>query len=202
MTALMAVSPEAFIHPTAVVDDGAEIGPGTKVWHFVHVMPGARIGSDCVVGQGCYVGNVSIGNRVKLQNNVSVYDGVTLEDEVFCGPSCVFTNVINPRSAIERKDEYQPTRVGLGASIGANATIVCGVDIGVHAFIGAGAVVTADVEPFSLVVGVPAKRIGWMCACGVRLAAIAEPRAAGVHADCSACGRTYRVGPDRVYPAS
>lgn len=197
----MAVSDQAFIHPTAVIDEGAEIGPGTKVWHFSHVMPGARIGAGCVIGQGCFVGNVSIGNRVKLQNNVSVYDGVTLEDEVFCGPSCVFTNVVNPRSAVSRADEFRPTRVGLGATIGANATIVCGVDIGVHAFIGAGAVVTADVDPFALMVGVPARCAGWMCACGEKLRAIAEPRATAVHASCARCGRDYRVGPERVYPA-
>jgi UDP-2-acetamido-3-amino-2,3-dideoxy-glucuronate N-acetyltransferase len=197
----MPVSDQAFVHPTAVVDDGAEIGPGTKIWHFVHVMPGARIGRDCVVGQGCFVGNVTIGDRVKLQNNVSVYDGVTLEDEVFCGPSCVFTNVVNPRAAVDRRDEFLTTRIGRGASIGANATIVCGVDVGVHAFIGAGAVVTADVDAFALMVGVPARRRGWMCACGEKLPAIAEPRASGVHAACERCAREYRVGPDRVYPA-
>jgi UDP-2-acetamido-3-amino-2,3-dideoxy-glucuronate N-acetyltransferase len=196
----MAVSDQAFIHPTAVIDDGAEIGAGTKIWHFVHVMPGARIGADCVVGQGCYVGNVAIGDRVKLQNNVSVYDGVTLEDEVFCGPSCVFTNVVNPRAAVDRKSEYQPTRVGRGATIGANATIVCPVDIGVHAFIAAGAVITADVEPFALMVGVPGRCAGWMCTCGEKLPAVAEPRASGVHAACERCERVYRVGPERVYP--
>jgi len=198
----MTVSPDAFVHPSAVVDDGAVIGAGTKVWHFAHIMGGARLGVDCVVGQGCFVGNVAIGDRTRLQNHVSVFDGVTLEDEVFCGPSCVFTNVINPRAAVSRKSEYQSTRVGRGATLGANATVVCGVDIGVHAFIGAGAVVTADVEPFALMVGVPAVRTGWMCACGEKLAAIAEPRASGVHAPCRACDRVYRVGPDRVYPAS
>lgn len=192
----------ATIHPSAIIDEGATIGARTRVWHFVHVRGGARIGDDCAVGQGCYIGNVSIGDRVRIQNNVSVYDGVTLEDGVFCGPSCVFTNVVNPRSEHPKTaDEYRPTRVRRGATIGANATVVCGVDIGEHAFIGAGAVVTTDVEPFALMLGVPARRAGWMCACGERLPAIADPRASGVHAHCDACGRDYRVGPERVYPA-
>lgn len=156
-------------HPSAIVDQGAQIGAGTRIWHFVHINPGAVIGERCVIGQGCYVGNVTIGDNVRIQNNVSVYDGVILEDNVFCGPSCVFTNVINPRSEVSRKDEYRPTRVMRGASIGANATIVCGVTIGEYAFIGAGAVVTGDVPAYALMVGVPARQLGWMCRCGARV---------------------------------
>jgi UDP-2-acetamido-3-amino-2,3-dideoxy-glucuronate N-acetyltransferase len=183
-----------FVHDSAVVDPGARIGTGTRVWHFVHVMPGAHIGERCVIGQGCFIGNVRIGDNVHIQNNVSVYDGVTLEDHVFAGPSCVFTNVINPRSEVQRKHEYRPTLVKRGASIGANATIVCGVTIGEYAFVGAGAVVRADVAPHALVVGVPARRIGWMCACGERLpdevpgGAIADASTAPA---CAACGRRY-----------
>lgn len=158
-----------FTHPSSIVDDGASIGPGTKIWHFAHVMAGAVLGRDCVVGQGCYIGNVTIGNNVRIQNNVSVYDGVTLEDDVFCGPSCVFTNVVNPRAAVSRKHEYKPTVVKRGATIGANATIVCGATIGEYAFIAAGAVVRGDVEPHALMAGVPAKRIGWMDETGNRL---------------------------------
>ncbi len=177
-------------HPTAVVDDGAEIGDGTRIWHFCHVMPGARIGADCVVGQGCYIGNVRIGDGVRIQNNVSVYDGVTLEDGVFCGPSCVFTNVVNPRAEVSRKDEFLPTLVRRGATIGANATIVCGATIGEYAFIAAGAVVRGDVPAFALVAGVPARRVGWMCRCGVRL-----PDGGGV---CGACGEEYAVADTRL----
>jgi UDP-2-acetamido-3-amino-2,3-dideoxy-glucuronate N-acetyltransferase len=173
-----------FAHPTAVVDEGAQIGEGTKIWHFCHVSAGARIGRDCVLGQNVYVGNVHIGNRCKIQNNVSIYDGVELEDGVFCGPSCVFTNVINPRAEVERKKEFKPTRVRRGATIGANATIMCGVTVGEYAFVGAGAVVTKDVPPHALVVGTPARRTGWMCACGVKLASDV----------CSACGKRYRIG--------
>lgn len=175
-----------YVHPSAVVDEGAQIGAGSKVWHFAHVMGGAVIGESCVVGQGCYIANVVIGRGVRIQNHVSVYDGVTLEDDVFCGPSCVFTNVINPRSAVQRKDEYLPTRVRRGASIGANATIVCGATIGAYAFIGAGAVVRGDVPDRALMVGVPARRIGWMCDCGVRLP---ETEAA----TCSECGAEYLI---------
>lgn len=181
-----------YAHPTAVVDEGAIIGEGTRVWHFVHVMPGAEIGRDCTIGQGCYIANVKIGNGVRIQNNVSVYDSVTLEDDVFCGPSCVFTNVINPRSKVERKDEYKPTLVKQGASIGANATIVCGITIGEYAFIGAGAVVRTDVPARALMVGVPAKRIAWMCDCGVRLPE-PEKQALGMYAQCGECQSDYWI---------
>jgi UDP-2-acetamido-3-amino-2,3-dideoxy-glucuronate N-acetyltransferase len=159
-----------YVHPSAVVDPGARIGAGTKIWHFVHITGGAVIGKDCVIGQGCYVADVTLGDGVRVQNHVSIYQGVTVEDHAFLGPSCVFTNVVNPRSEIARKHEYRPTRVGRGATIGANATIVCGVTLGAHAFVGAGAVVTRDVAPHALVVGVPARPIGWMCACGERVA--------------------------------
>ena len=158
------------IHPSAIVDQGAVLGDDTKVWHFAHVCGGARIGNDCSLGQNVFIGNdVLIGNRVKIQNNVSVYDAVTLEDEVFCGPSMVFTNVHNPRAAIVRKDQYRHTLVRRGATLGANVTIVCGVTIGEYAFIGAGAVVTRDVRDFALMAGVPARQIGWMSRHGERL---------------------------------
>jgi UDP-2-acetamido-3-amino-2,3-dideoxy-glucuronate N-acetyltransferase len=183
-----------FAHQSAVVDAGAQIGAGTRIWHFAHVCAGAVIGRDCVVGQGCYVAGVTIGDRVRIQNHVSVYEGVTLEDGVFLGPSCVFTNVINPRAEVSRKHEYLTTLVRRGATIGANATIVCGVTIGEYAFVGAGAVVRRDVAPFALVVGTPARRVGWMCACGVR---IPESSSAG-RARCGACGRSYVVSSERV----
>jgi UDP-2-acetamido-3-amino-2,3-dideoxy-glucuronate N-acetyltransferase len=158
------------VHQTACVDEGAEIGEDTRIWHFCHVMPGAMIGKGCTLGQGCFVaGGVRIGNNVKIQNNVSVYEGVILEDDVFVGPSAVFTNVINPRSQVIRKDEYQKTLVRQGASIGANATIVCGHVIGRFAFIGAGAVVTKDVFDYALMMGVPARRVGWFGEHGYRL---------------------------------
>jgi UDP-2-acetamido-3-amino-2,3-dideoxy-glucuronate N-acetyltransferase len=157
-------------HPSSFVDDGATVGAGTKIWHFCHVMPGARIGARCVLGQNVYVsGGALVGDDVRIQNNVSIYDGVVLDDHVFCGPSAVFTNVVNPRSEVSRKDQYLPTRVRRGATIGANATIVCGADIGEYAFIGAGAVVRGDVPAHALMLGVPARRRGWMCRCGVRL---------------------------------
>jgi UDP-2-acetamido-3-amino-2,3-dideoxy-glucuronate N-acetyltransferase len=161
---------EASIHPSAIVDPGATIGEGTRVWHWVHVCGGAVIGRDCSLGQNVFVGNrVRIGNNVKVQNNVSVYDNVTVEDDVFCGPSMVFTNVYNPRSAVSRKDEYRDTVVRRGATLGANCTIVCGVEIGQHAFVGAGAVINKDVPAFALMVGVPARHIGWMSRFGERL---------------------------------
>jgi len=158
------------IHPTALVDSGAQIGDGSRIWHWVHICSGAKVGTGCSFGQGVFVGNdVVIGNNVKIQNNVSVYDAVRLDDDVFCGPSMVFTNVYNPRSSIIRKDEYRTTHVHRGATLGANCTIVCGVSIGEYAFVGAGAVVNRDVPPYALMLGVPAKRRGWMCRCGVQL---------------------------------
>ena len=158
------------VHPTAIVDEGAKIGEGSRIWHWVHVCGGAKIGSGCSLGQNVFVGNdVVIGNNVKIQNNVSVYDSVRLEDDVFCGPSMVFTNVYNPRSAVNRKAEYRPTMVRRGATLGANCTIVCGVTIGQHAFIGAGAVINKDVPDYALMVGVPARRVGWMSEGGTRL---------------------------------
>jgi UDP-2-acetamido-3-amino-2,3-dideoxy-glucuronate N-acetyltransferase len=176
-----------FVHESAYVDDGAKIGKGTKVWHFCHVMPGAEIGEGCSLGQNIVVmPGTRIGNNVKIQNNVSIYEGVTLEDDVFCGPSCVFTNVLTPRSHVSRKNEYAPTLVKKGASIGANATVVCGTTIGEFAFIGAGAVVTADVPAHGLMVGVPARRVGWMCQCGERLPLAADT------AICGRCGSRYQ----------
>lgn len=157
-------------HPTAIIDEGAQIGDGTRIWHWVHISAGAKIGERCSLGQNVYVGNkVIIGDNVKIQNNVSVYDNVTLEDDVFCGPSMVFTNVYNPRSAISRKNEYRDTVVKKGATLGANCTIVCGVTIGRYAFIGAGSVVNRDVPDHALIVGVPGKQIGWMNELGERL---------------------------------
>jgi UDP-2-acetamido-3-amino-2,3-dideoxy-glucuronate N-acetyltransferase len=176
-------------HDSAIVDEGAQLGEGSKVWHFAHVSPGARIGAGCSLGQGVYVGNdVLIGNNVRIQNNVSVYDAVTLEDDVFCGPSMVFTNVYNPRAAVARKNEYRRTRVKRGATLGANCTIVCGVTIGEHAFIGAGAVVQKDVADFALMVGVPARRIGWMGRFGERLHFDLDGRAR-----CAASGDEYQM---------
>jgi UDP-2-acetamido-3-amino-2,3-dideoxy-glucuronate N-acetyltransferase len=180
-----------FVHPTAIVDDGARVGPGTRIWHWVHVSGGAVIGDNCSLGQNVYVGNrVVIGNGVKIQNNVSVYDNVRLEDDVFCGPSMVFTNVYNPRSAVERKSEYRDTVVRRGATLGANCTIVCGVTIGEFAFIGAGAVVNRDVPAFALVVGVPGRQIGWMSRYGERLDLPVEGDAT---ARCAHTGDQYRV---------
>lgn len=174
------------VHPSAIVDEGASIGDGSRVWHWVHVCAGARIGLGCSLGQNVFVGNdVVIGDNVKIQNNVSVYDAVHLEDDVFCGPSMVFTNVYNPRSAITRKDEYRRTRVRRGATLGANCAIVCGVDIGAYAFVGAGAVVNRDVPDHALMLGMPARRKGWMCKCGVQLKGQGEVRCA--------CGLAYRI---------
>lgn len=178
--------PDPFIHESAYVDEGAVIGAGSKIWHFSHVMPGAVIGERCNLGQNVVVmPGTRLGNNVKVQNNVSIYEGVELEDDVFCGPSCVFTNVVNPRSHVSRKSEYRKTLVRRGASIGANATIVCGVTLGEYAFIGAGAVVTSDVPAYALTVGVPARRVGWMCQCGLRLD-LRDGRAT-----CGACGASY-----------
>ena len=176
------------VHPSAVVDAGAQLGEGTRVWHFAHVCAGARIGAGCSLGQGVYVGNdVIIGHNVKIQNNVSVFDAVTLEDDVFCGPSMVFTNVRNPRSAVVRKHTYRPTLVKRGATLGANCTIVCGVTVGRYAFVGAGAVVSRDVPDFALVLGVPAKHAGWMSRHGERLTFV-EGLAA-----CPATGERYAL---------
>jgi UDP-2-acetamido-3-amino-2,3-dideoxy-glucuronate N-acetyltransferase len=158
------------VHPSAIIDEGARLGEGCRVWHFVHICAGARIGRDCSFGQGVFVGNdVSVGNNVKVQNHVSIFDAVTLEDDVFCGPSMVFTNVYNPRAAVVRKAEYRRTLVRQGATLGANCTIVCGITIGSYAFVAAGAVVQRDVADFALVVGVPARQIGWMSRFGERL---------------------------------
>ena len=179
-------------HESCYVDEGCQIGDGTRIWHFTHVMAGARIGLRCNIGQNVVISpGVVIGDNVKIQNNVSVYTGVILEDDVFCGPSMVFTNVVNPRSHVSRKDEYRQTLVRRGASIGANATIVCGHTIGCFAFIGAGAVVTRDVPDYALVVGNPARVTGWMCDCGVKLASGAKAPAQSV---CRVCGATYAGG--------
>lgn len=183
-------------HPSAIIDEGATIGPGTRIWHFAHVCAGARIGANCSLGQGVFVGHeVLIGSGVKIQNQVSVYDGVTLEDEVFCGPSVVFTNVLNPRSAVPRKSEYRRTHVARGATLGANATIVCGATIGEYAFVGAGAVVRGEVPAYALMLGVPARRVGWMSRNGQRLplpAALPEG-APAQEACCPVAGDRYRL---------
>ena len=177
---------DVFIHPTATVDPGAEIGEGTKIWHYTHVMSGAKIGKNCILGQNVFIGrNVRIGDGVKIQNNVSVYEGVELEDYVFCGPSMVFTNVLNPRSEIERKKEFRKTLVKRGATLGANCTIICGVVIGKYAFVGAGAVVTKNVPDYALVVGIPARVAGWVCECGIKLNFNNE------RAICHICGKRY-----------
>jgi len=177
-----------FVHESSFVDEPCQIGAGTKIWHFCHVMKGSVIGRGCNIGQNVVVSpGVTIGDGCKIQNNVSLYTGVVLEDAVFCGPSMVFTNVVNPRSEVVRKDEYRKTLVRHGASLGANSTIVCGVTIGRYAFVGAGAVVTRDVPDFALVVGNPARNSGWMCRCGIKLVI------AGAGAKCAACGTQYRM---------
>jgi UDP-2-acetamido-3-amino-2,3-dideoxy-glucuronate N-acetyltransferase len=184
------------IHPTALVDEGAAIGPDSRVWHWVHISAGAVIGERCSFGQNVFVGNrVRIGNNVKVQNNVSVYDNVTLEDDVFCGPSMVFTNVYNPRSAVSRKDEYRDTVVERGATLGANCTIVCGTRIGHHAFVGAGAVVNRTVKAFALMVGVPARQVGWMSAYGERVALPLEGQGEWI---CPHTGDRYRLHGDQL----
>ena len=187
-----------FVHETAVVDPGASIGDGGRIWHFTHVCAGARVGPDVVLGQNVYVANrVEIGAGCRVQNNVSIYDDVTLEDDVFCGPSMVFTNVINPRAFVSRKDEYRPTLIKRGASLGANCTIVCGVTIGEYAFVAAGAVVTRDVAAFSLVAGVPARPIGWVSKAGVRLNL---PVTGHGHAECPETGQIYVLEENSVRP--
>jgi len=184
----------AKVHETAIVDPGAEIGDGTAIWHWVHVCGTARIGAGCSLGQNVYVGNdVTIGNNVRIQNGVSVYDAVTLEDDVFCGPAMVFTNVYNPRAAVPRKDEYRETVVRKGATLGANCTIVCGVTIGAYGFVGAGSVINRDVQPYALMVGVPARRIGWMCECGVRLEGSGDTT-------CAACDKDYVITDEECSP--
>jgi len=185
------------IHPSAIVDQGAEIGEGSRVWHFTHVCAGAKIGKGVSLGQNVFVGNkVVIGDRCKIQNNVSIYDNVTLEEGVFCGPSMVFTNVYNPRALIERKAEYKDTLVKKGATLGANCTIVCGITVGEYAFIGAGAVVNKDVKPYALMVGVPAKQLGWMSLYGER---IPLPVTGQGQYTCPHTGQVYELGADGLF---
>lgn len=187
---------DVFVHASAYVDDGAVVGRGTKIWHFCHVLPGAVIGERCNIGQNCVImPGTRLGNNVKLQNNVSVYEGVELEDDVFCGPSMVFTNVSTPRSHVNRRGEYERTLVKQGASIGANATVVCGATLGRFCFVGAGAVVTRDVKDHALVVGNPARQIGWMCACGERLTL---EQGTGT---CRRCGNRYQEQNGELRPA-
>lgn len=182
-----------FVHETAQIDPPVDIGEQTSIWHFCHIMSGARIGTGCNIGQNVYVDrDVQIGNGCKIQNNVSVYKGVTLEEDVFCGPSMVFTNVINPRAFIERKSEFRQTRVRRGATLGANCTIVCGWNVGEYAMVGAGAVVTGDVPAHGLIIGVPGRRVGWVCRCGVGL-----PEGLG-DVSCPSCDARYRIEDERV----
>jgi UDP-2-acetamido-3-amino-2,3-dideoxy-glucuronate N-acetyltransferase len=189
-----------FVHESSYIDEPCEIGEGTKIWHFSHVMSGSKIGSRCNIGQNVVISpQVRIGDNVKIQNNVSVYTGVVLEDDVFCGPSMVFTNVTNPRSHVSRKDEYRITLVKRGASIGANATVVCGHTIGAYAFIGAGAVVTHDVPDYAMIVGNPGRVVGWMCQCGVKLE-LSRDAALNETATCAACGIAYIKNSEGVNP--
>jgi UDP-2-acetamido-3-amino-2,3-dideoxy-glucuronate N-acetyltransferase len=215
-TAMKPATPKYFLHSTAVVDQPCDIGEGTYIWHFSHVMAGSKLGHRCNLGQNVHVAsNVSIGNNVKIQNNVSIYTGVELEDDVFCGPSMVFTNVINPRSHVNRKDEYRRTLVKRGATLGANSTIICGVNIGEYAFVAAGAVVTHDVPSYALVMGVPAVQVGWICQCGLRLPSpVSKDTAfrkriskrlphhldwkAGKSVACTACGSVYELNQEGV----
>ena len=192
------------VHETAVIDDGAEIGAGTRVWHFVHVSAGATIGRDCVLGQNVFIDrDVLVGDRTRIQNNVAVYAGVEVAAEVFLGPSCVFTNVINPRAFVERKHEFRRTRVGRGATVGANATVVCGNELGEYCLVGAGAVVTRDVPAYALVVGNPARQVGWVCRCGVKLTDLsAEVTPGALCLACDACGAAYEVEADACRPCS
>lgn len=184
------------MHPSAIVDDGAEIGDGTRIWHWVHISSGARIGRDCSLGQNVFVANkVMIGNNAKIQNNVSVYDNVTLEDDVFCGPSMVFTNVYNPRAAVSRKAEYRDTLVKRGATLGANCTIVCGITVGEYSFVAAGAVVNRNVPAYAIMAGVPARRIGWMSRYGERLALPVQGHG---RAQCPVAGDMYELRGDIV----
>jgi UDP-2-acetamido-3-amino-2,3-dideoxy-glucuronate N-acetyltransferase len=182
-----------FAHSSSYIDPGAEIGPDTKIWHFCHVMPDTKIGKECNIGQNVFIASgVTVGNRVKIQNNVSIYQGVILENDVFLGPSMVFTNVINPRSHVIRREEYQKTLVKQGVSIGANATIVCGITLGKYAFVGAGSVVTRDVLPYSLVYGNPARHQGWICQCGIQLHFERDT------AICEVCGLNYQKNQNKV----
>ena len=193
--------PEYFVHPSSYIDEGSEIGAGTRIWHFCHVMTGARIGERCNIGQNVVVSpHVVVGNNVKIQNNVSLYTGVIVEDDAFLGPSMVFTNVINPRSHISRKDEYKTTLVSRGASIGANATIVCGITLGRYCFVGAGSVVTRDVPDYALVYGSPSRRHGWMCQCGNQIEFKPTENGNLETAICPACGDRYNKRGIQVTP--
>ena len=196
---------DSFIHGSSYIDDNVEIGAGSKIWHFCHILGRSKIGNNCIIGQNCMIGpNVTVGNRCKFQNNVSVYRGVTLEDEVFCGPSCVFTNVYNPRAFIERKTEFRPTVIRQGATIGANATVICGITIGRYAMVGAGAVVKFDVPEYAIVAGVYARQIGWTCKCGttLRQANGDRPVIKGkARLKCSYCSNEYVLQDNRLIAA-